>query len=210
MTSLSCLQEGDHSPGLAFIQKMCFNKYMHTNIEIGDLKIKLVRKRIKNLHLSVRPPSGLIQITAPLMMDFAVIHDFVLSKFTWIKKQQRHIQKYVYEPEPAFVEPKILRAHLQRIVPPMVERWEAALKVKASKVSFRAMRTRWGSCTPDDATIRLSLNLAHKSDELVEYVVLHELIHLLEPSHNHRFKSFMDLHMPDWRLRKMKLNGRRP
>ncbi len=182
---------------------------MGTDFEIGDLKIKVVRKKIKNLHLRVHPPAGAVSITAPVLMKQEVIEAFALARLSWIKKQQRKIQKYEYEPEPPRLDPKVLRARLERSVPDMVEHWENALGVKAKRVSFRAMNTRWGSCTPDDGTIRLSLSLGYKEYELIDYVVLHELIHLLEPSHNARFVGFMDLHMPDWRIRKMRLNGRR-
>lgn len=178
-------------------------------LDVGDLKIEIVRKNIKNLHLRVHPPMGAVSIAAPMQMRIEVIQAFALSKVPWIKKQQRRIQKYVYEPEPPKVDAKILRARLEEVVPDMIAHWEHVLSVKVRKVSYRMMKTRWGSCTPDDANVRLNLSLGYKSYELIDYVVLHELVHLLEPSHNARFKSFMDLHMPDWRVRQMQLNGRR-
>jgi len=70
----------------------------------------------------------------------------------------------------------------------------------------RRMKTRWGSCTPSARTIRLNTELATKPPALLEYIVLHELVHLLEPSHNARFKALMDRHMPDWRTHRDELN----
>ena len=64
------------------------------------------------------------------------------------------------------------------------------------------MRTRWASCTPDDATIRISERLRDAPGWVVDYVLVHELAHLLEPSHNQRFQAIMDEFLPDWRARK--------
>ncbi len=84
--------------------------------------------------------------------------------------------------------------------------WEKRMGVCVAKYSVRKMKTKWGSCTPALGTIRFNLELAKKSRDLVEYVVVHELAHLLEPSHNHRFKAIMDNFVPDWRSRKQELN----
>lgn len=182
---------------------------MHQEIQLGDLKIELVRKRIRNLHLRIYPPTGRVRISAPMRMSLYLIKDFVLSKMTWIKEQQVRIQSIDYKPsfDKTFLAQD--KKYLRLVVPPIIAKWEPILNVKVKRVGYRFMTTRWGSCTPDDASIRLSAELARKPIELLEYVVLHEMIHLLEPSHNYRFKAFMDLHMPDWRVRKAHLNGRK-
>ena len=71
--------------------------------------------------------------------------------------------------------------------------------VQSSGFSVRKMKTRWGSCTPTSRTIRFNSELGRKSPECLEYVVVHELAHLIERSHNARFKAILDGHMPDWR-----------
>jgi predicted metal-dependent hydrolase len=82
---------------------------------------------------------------------------------------------------------------------PLILKWEPILNVKAKRLSVRLMKTRWGSCVPSKGGIRLNIQLAKKPPECLEYVVVHELVHLLEPSHNARFKSLLDQFMPDWR-----------
>jgi predicted metal-dependent hydrolase len=67
------------------------------------------------------------------------------------------------------------------------------------------MKTRWGSCNPRTGDIRLNTELAKKSQECLEYVLVHELVHVLEPSHNHRFKALMDRFMPAWRAARKRL-----
>ena len=80
--------------------------------------------------------------------------------------------------------------------------------VKTERFSVRKMKTRWGSCTPLTRSIRLNSELGRKSPECLEYVVVHELAHLIERSHNARFKAILDRFMPDWREIEGLLNPR--
>ena len=80
--------------------------------------------------------------------------------------------------------------------------------VKTERFSVRKMKTRWGSCTPLTRSIRLNSELGLKSPECLEYVVVHELAHLIERSHNARFKAILDRFMPDWREIEGLLNPR--
>lgn len=82
----------------------------------------------------------------------------------------------------------------------LVQKWERLLAVSPKRVSIRKMKTRWGSCTPALESIRINFVLVYLDKIFLDYVVLHELVHLLEPSHNKRFVLFMDQWMPDWRL----------
>jgi len=105
------------------------------------------------------------------------------------------------------------RAQVQAAVPPLLERWEPRLGVKLERFQVRRMKTRWGSCTPAKRTIRLNTELGTREPELLEYIVVHELVHLLEASHNARFYALMDLHMPGWKAYRKELNrdvARRP
>jgi predicted metal-dependent hydrolase len=91
------------------------------------------------------------------------------------------------------------RDRLMETLPELAGKWERLTGVKAGRYSARKMRTRWGSCNPRTGDIRLNTELAKKSRECLEYVLVHELVHVLEPSHNHRFKALMDRFMPAWR-----------
>jgi hypothetical protein len=68
------------------------------------------------------------------------------------------------------------------------------------------MKTRWGSCNPVAKTVWLNTELACKPPRCLEYILVHELVHLLEPSHNERFQAFMQQFLPDWKLRRQELN----
>jgi predicted metal-dependent hydrolase len=91
-------------------------------------------------------------------------------------------------------------------IPQIVDRWASVLGVELSRFYVRRMKTRWGSCNQKARSIRLNTELAKKPKECIEYVVLHELAHLLEPTHNARFTTIMDRAMPNWRLRRDQLN----
>ena len=101
------------------------------------------------------------------------------------------------------------RALIETTAPPLVARWEPLMRVTVARLSARPMKTRWGSCTPRTRQIRLSTELAKKSPECLEYVVVHEMVHLLEASHNRRFVRLMDQFLPGWRARRAELNGPR-
>ena len=86
-------------------------------------------------------------------------------------------------------------------------KWEKIIGVKTQSVQVRNMLTRWGSCNVRKGRIWVNLQLAKKPVECLEYVVVHELVHLLEKGHNSIFIGYMDEYLPDWRIRKNILNG---
>lgn len=90
------------------------------------------------------------------------------------------------------------REQVRAEVPRMIERWREPLGVTVGRFFVRRMKTRWGSCTPSTASIRLNTDLAKKPIQCLEYIVVHEMMHLIEPTHNARFIALMDRHMPQW------------
>ena len=90
------------------------------------------------------------------------------------------------------------REQLKLAVLPLIARWEQLIGVKVEGILVRKLKTKWGSCTPVRRTIRLNTELAKKPTECLEYIVVHELVHLLEPTHNSRFVALMDQFMPRW------------
>ncbi|CAM5526597.1 M48 family metallopeptidase [Streptomyces griseorubiginosus] len=98
------------------------------------------------------------------------------------------------------------RRQLKAAVPDLLAKWEPVIGVEAERFVVRRMKTKWGSCVTDARTIWLNLELAKKNPRCLEYVVVHELIHLLERGHGERFVSLMDQFLPDWRARRDELN----
>ncbi|MGB9941192.1 M48 family metallopeptidase [Methanosarcina sp.] len=227
---------------------------MITQIELGDITVDVVFKDIKNIHLSVYPPTGRVKISAPLRMDIDTIRIFAISRLGWIKQKQkkfqeqeretpreyldleshylwgkRYLLKIIEVNEAPSVELKhnkiILRVRpetddkkkqaiidawyreqLKKAVPPLIARWEPLLGVKVERFFVQRMKTKWGSCNYKARNIRLNTELARKPIECLEYTIVHEMTHLLEPTHNSRFITLMDQFMPKWQFCKDKLN----
>ena len=227
---------------------------MVSQIQLGDIAVDVVLKDIKNVHLSVYPPTGRVRISAPKRMSLDTIRVFAISKLDWIRQQQTKLRKqeretprdyvdreshYVWgkrylltvseREEPPSIElsgsrmllrvrPRTdedkrqslveewYRERLKEAVPRLLARWEPLLGVKAERFFVQRMKTKWGSCNHKTRTIRLNTELAKKPVECLEYIVVHELVHLLEPTHDARFVALMDRFMPKWQFHRQVLN----
>jgi hypothetical protein len=96
----------------------------------------------------------------------------------------------------------VLKSRISELLPP----WEEEIRVTANSWGVKKMKTKWGSCNTGAKRIWLNLELAKKPPECLEYILVHELVHLHERRHNERFKAFMDKHLADWRERRSLLN----
>lgn len=99
------------------------------------------------------------------------------------------------------------REELKQAIPPLIQKWEPLMGVKVKKFFVQQMKTKWGSCNVTQGNIRLNTELAKKPRPCLEYVVVHEMTHLLEPNHSHRFISLMDCFIPQWREYQQILNN---
>jgi predicted metal-dependent hydrolase len=227
---------------------------MTDQLTVGGIAIDVVLKDIKNVHLSVYPPSGRVRIAAPARMSLDTIRLYAIAKLDWIKKQQKKLQgqeretpreyldreshyvwgrRYLLKLKEEDATPKVELKHNQMVLTvragaekekredvvaawyreqlriattPLIAKWELLLGVRANRIFVQRMKTKWGSCNPRRRNIRLNSELARKSPECLEYVIVHELVHLLESSHNARFVSLMDEFMPQWNQHRDELN----
>lgn len=95
---------------------------------------------------------------------------------------------------------------LHLAVPPLIEKWEQKLKVAVRGYFLQRMKTKWGSCNHRAGHIRLNTELVKKPKDLLEYVIVHEMAHLIEPTHNDRFIAILEEHYPTWREARAELN----
>ncbi|MEX2493736.1 MAG: SprT family zinc-dependent metalloprotease [Nitrospirales bacterium] len=227
---------------------------MVSQIQLGDITVDVVKKGIKNIHLSVYPPTGHVRISAPLRMDLDNIRVFAVTKLGWIKSQQQKLCKQAREtpreylnreshylwgkrylltvaesdqtPSVELKHSRLLlrvrpgtnadkrqaileewyRAQLRQAVAPLIAKWERLIGVKVKQFFVQRMKTKWGSCNPDAGSIRLNTDLTKKPQECLEYIVVHEMVHFLESTHNARFVSLMDRFMPKWQFFRDLLN----
>lgn len=98
------------------------------------------------------------------------------------------------------------RERIKAVVPDLISKWAPILGVSVKRVFVQRMKTKWGSCNPGASSIRLNTELAKKPKECLEYIVVHEMVHLLEPTHNDRFRALMDTFMPKWQFHRAELN----
>jgi predicted metal-dependent hydrolase len=95
---------------------------------------------------------------------------------------------------------------LHEVIPPLIAKWEEKLKVKVGRYFLQRMKTKWGGCNPTAGNIRLNTELVKKPKDLLEYVIVHEMVHLIEPTHNERFVAILQDHYPTWREARAELN----
>jgi len=227
---------------------------MGSQIKLGDIPVDVVLKAIKNVHLSVHPPTGRVRIAAPKRMSIDTIRVFAISKLDWIKQQQTKLREQERETPREYVDreshdvwgkrylltvsesdqpPSVelkhsrmvlrmrpgtdehrrqalmeawYREQIKQAVPLLLARWQPLMGVKVERFFVQRMKTKWGSCNHKARTIRLNTELAKKPAECLEYIVVHELVHLLEPTHNARFVALMDRFMPKWQFHRQVLN----
>jgi len=209
--------------------------------------VQVVRKAIKNLHLSVCPPDGHVRLAVPLHMTDDNVRLAVITRLSWIKKQQANFQAQPRQSEREIVtgeshyvfgkryrlevierrgrheviiknnstlqlfvnpststQPRALvltewyRQQLKARIPDLLTHWEPLVGRQVSDWGIKKMKTKWGSCNISQRRIWLNLELAKKPIECLEYVMVHELVHLLERHHSDRFKAYMDKYLPQW------------
>lgn len=174
--------------------------------EVDGIRVVLTTKRVKNINLRVKP-GGYVAVSAPPWVSETYIEGFVREKSAWIgARLQASAQRSRALVDDASPEQLAAwRAVVEAAVPPLIARWEPVMGVKSKKLAYRSMTSRWGSCNPQTGRICINVQLAEYPPECLEYVVVHELCHLLERGHGPRFKALMDAFLPDWRERRAKL-----
>ncbi len=225
------------------------------NITVSGLRVEIVRKDIKNLHLGVYPPGGRVRVAAPRRISDEAVRLAVIDKLGWIKRQQAKYERQPRESAREMVSGEshyflgnryrlcvvtddgpvgvvirnktILELHvrpkkdvearrrllmnwyreqLKEMLPPLLAKWQKRLGVEISACGIKKMKTKWGTCTVDARRIWINLELAKKSVGCLEYVVVHELVHLLAQHHDDNFMAIMDKHMPRWESIREELN----
>ena len=224
-------------------------------MKIRDIEILVLRKNIKNLHLNVLPPNGMVRVSVPLGMSEDAIHTFLATRLPWIKKQQEKFKgqerqtprKYVsgeshyflgkrYRLEVVYIDEKSkveiknkkkivlsvrsgsnigkrgqvlqnwYRNELRHILDPLIKKWQEKIGAQIEFWGIRRMKTRWGSCNEKTKRIWYNLELIKKPKSCIEYVVVHELVHVIERKHSDKFVRLMDNYLPKWREEKDELN----
>lgn len=180
----------------------------HEETDVDGISVRITRKQVKNLRIRV-DADGSVVASAPVYMSQAQIRRFVASKEDWILGQRIRVESSARLRAETADSREIegWKAIVQAAVPILLKKWEPVMGVHASVVVYRNMKSRWGSCQPDTGRICFNTRLALYPPQCLEYVVVHELCHLLERGHGLRFKTLMDGFLPDWRQSRDLLKG---
>jgi predicted metal-dependent hydrolase len=223
-------------------------------ILVANIPVEVVKKNIKNLHLSVLPPDGKVRVSAPETLSDDAIAMFVRTKIGWIRKQQEKFELQPRQSERQYVSGETLyvwgrqyflrveysykgnslvlsgdnailtvrkestvkqretfvnewyRTLLKAEVEKYLPKWERITGLQCSSWQSKYMTTKWGTCNTSTGKIWLNLQLAKKPIECLEYVILHELIHLKVRNHGPEFVTEMNRYMQNWHEIRNQLN----
>lgn len=184
-------------------------------IQIKGENIRVEKKTIKNLYLRISPADGAIRISAPERMSIKQIENFVLDKWDWIQTARERLDRVREEKgasqlteDEKQAQKEACKKKLLEVLPQVIQKCERITGLHALEWKLRDMKTRWGSCNIQKKRIWLNIQLAAYPRECLEYVVTHELVHLLVPGHGKEFWAYMDRFFPEWRRVRKELNGR--
>ena len=128
----------------------------------------------------------------------------------WVALNGKYLDLHVRPSVPTAYKKQVLdawyRCELKQLIPDMVAYWEKKMGVQVRYWGVKRMKTRWGTCHPEKGRVWLNLELAKKPVTCLEYIVVHEMVHLLERHHNERFRAHLDFYLPDWKKRRNELN----
>lgn len=225
-------------------------------ITVNNIEIEVTRKNIKNIHLSVHPPDGIVKISSPMHVNDNALKIFVISKMDWLQNQiykfkrlekiketqyttgethfffgnpytlniieidkgspkvelrdKKYIDLYMKKESTKEKKEKIMkewyREELKKQIPPLIEKWEEIIGEEVKDWGVKQMKTRWGTCNTKDRRIWINLELAKKPPHHLEYIIVHEMMHLIERGHGPFFQKLMDKFYPSWRQIKGELS----
>ncbi len=225
-------------------------------IVVGGLRVDVVRKPIKNLHLGVYPPHGRVRVAAPLVLSDEAVRLAVVVRMAWIKRQRAKFEAQSRQSARSYVSGEShyflgrryrlnliegaragrvsvrnggsldlrvrsdtdqsvrervflswYRQELRKRAAALIEKWALAMEVPPPAWGIKRMKTKWGTCNIEERRIWLNLELIKKPPLCIEYIVVHELVHLFERNHSDRFVALMDRMLPQWRLVRDELNA---
>lgn len=173
---------------------------------MSEIPVVITRRRTSRLSIRVTK-EGEVRVSAPWYLSKHTIEAFIESHKEWIARAKERVSKQ-QAGRSAFYDQldistpalrKAAVARLDAIVQPLISSYSSRMGVSPSGVSYRASKTRWGSCNPRTRKINFSLYLLLLPDWCTEHIVVHELAHLIEANHSPRFYAIMDRHYPRWR-----------
>lgn len=228
---------------------------MKDTFKLAEFEVDVSFKDIKNVHLSVKPPNGRVEMAAPIGTRPAAVRAYAASKLGWIREKRARMAKQRRETSRQYVSreshmlwgkryllkvierderPQVHMNHrqlmlivrprstrerrreiieawhrelLHKEIPSLISKWEKKLGVKVESYALQRMKTKWGSCNRKARRIRINSEMIKKPKELLDYVVVHEMAHLIASTHSEQFVELLTSHYPSWRQARAELNA---
>jgi len=191
------------------------------DLQVDDLTVEVTVRRVKRMNVRVHPPDGRVRLSVPPRTSERAIVRFVRELRLEVEGSGSRpaaevlpgdrLVVRVPAPDDAAAVLAVLdrwqRSDLRTVAEPLLQEWCSRLGVRHDFLGLRRMTTRWGTCVPARRRIWLNVALITRPVPLIEYVVVHEVVHLREPSHGPAFRALMDTHLPDWRARRAFLDA---
>lgn len=223
-------------------------------LKIGGIEAEVTFKSIKNTHLSVHPPDGRVTVSAPEHLTLDMIRVFLLTKLSWIRREQKKMREQQREAikmyvnreshllfgkryllhvtvqsqrkstvlvhhnkielkvptglDPTYPEKVLYRWYREQLhnkISALISAWSSKMELEVRDFTIMKIKTKWGSCSTK-GKLNFNIELVKKPEECIEYIVVHELVHLIERHHNKAFVTLMNHYLPNWQLRKRQLN----
>ena len=172
-----------------------------------EYKIKILYSSRKTLALEIKDPGDLL-VRAPKGLPRQKILDFVAEKENWIQKHMKRMEERKKEQEifaqVSGEELQMLTTAAKREIPGIVERYAKIMGVDYGRITIRHQKTRWGSCS-SKGNLNFNCYLMLAPQEVLEYVVVHELAHIAHKNHGPQFWALVERYLPDYRARRAML-----
>ena len=177
-------------------------------------EVEITKKKVKRINIRIKP-------SEPRKIHMSIPYQVTYDEAMKLLDQPRNlefIENYEKKLKETPVQPRNwydehieyiseYSKRLEKLLPEMFEKWQKILNVRVSKVNIKDTRSQWGSCNRKTHNISISVWLGAFSEDCIESVVVHELVHFLERGHNARFYGYMDKYYPNWRECSKKLKA---
>ena len=180
---------------------------VNSEFYVDGQEVRVSRKRVNGIKLRIKSPNGPILVSAPYLANDYMIAAVIRANKPWIAQQRADLanKPMARASEASKQEAAEWLKAVKAATPPLVAKWERIMGVRVGKLAYRNMTSRWGSCQPATGRICINTRLALYPPECLEYIVVHEMCHLIEGGHGPRFKALLDTYLPGWRQRNAKL-----
>lgn len=172
-------------------------------ITVGGFSVNIELKNMRTIRLRIKPDG--IYLSAPHGTTMNTLREFVIRHAEWIRRNLNNLRNRANYEEPHLSGDEI-KTFIDT-VKPRLEYWQSIMNLNAQRISFKLMKSRWGSCNPLTRSISINLRLCRYPAECTDYIIVHELAHMVHHNHSADFWALVEKYIPRWRDLRKRLRG---